>query len=146
MKEFAVNTYFEGINNFNTAITDGKFPASASFIDVSGYAWFAFGIRAGTLDSALTCQVEQATANDGTPKDVTGAVDIVGATDDNDYLWIEVQSAQLDLDGGYRYVTLDITGAAGGNDYLDVIFYGLHAKEMPITRHANTQAPVVLAG
>jgi hypothetical protein len=140
--------YINPANNFNTAIVDGKFPASASFIDVSEFTHFAFLIRAGTLDSALTCQVEQDTSATQTAgiKDVTGAVVIVGTGDDNEIVSVEVEAARLDIANNFRYVTLDVTGAAGGNDYLDILFLGWDARRMPVTQPAAYSQAVVVAG
>lgn len=138
--------YVQKVNNFMTAVEVGEFPASGSYIDVSNYERFAFLIFAGTLDTALTCQVQQATAVNGTAKDITGAVTTVGTSDDNKWHIIEVQTNQLDLNNDYRYVTLDVTGAAGSNDYLCIVFLGLNPGEQPVTQHANLVAAVVVAG
>ena len=132
-------------NNFNTAIVDGKFPASTAFRDVSDMERFAFLIKAGTLDSALTCKVQQADAADGTPKDVTGATVTVGALDDNDTYLIEVETRRLDITNKYHFVTLDVAGAAGSNDYLAIIFLGLNAGKAPVTQDATTNT-VLVAG
>lgn len=133
-------------NNFMTAIADGEFPASASYIDVGAFERFVFLIAAGTLDSALTCQVQQAATVSGTAKDVTGAVAIVGAGDDNEWVTIEVQTNQLDLNNGYNFVTLDVSGAAGSNDYLCIFFLGMYPSEQPVTQNAGYSQAVVVAG
>ena len=137
--------YIEKCNNFNTAIADGDFPASGSYIDVSDFTHFAFLILVGTLDSALVCKVQQATAVDGTPADITGATLTVAADDDNEWKSIEVESAKLNLASDYRYVTLDVAGAAGSNDYLCIVFLGWNARHLPVTQPAGyTEAVEVL--
>lgn len=138
--------YFSPCNNFNTAIVDGSFPASGSFIEVGKYDRFVFEIRAGTLDSALTCQVQQATSASGTPKDVTGAVVTVGATDDNQLFLIEVETRKLDINNSYNYVTLSVSGAAGGNDYLDIVFFGVNPGKLPVTQPTTVSTPAIVAG
>lgn len=138
--------YVQKVNSFNTAIEVGEFPASGSYIDVSGFERFVFLILAGTLDTALVCQVQQATAVNGTAKDITGATVTVGASDDNKWHSIEVQTAKLDANNDYRYVTLDITGAAGSNDYLCIVFLGFYPGEQPVTQHASYVSAVVVAG
>lgn len=130
---------------FGTAIVDGQFPASGSYIDVSRYARFMFLIRAGTLDSALTCTVKAASTTSGTLHTVTGATVTVGATDDNKIFLIEVETRKLLGTAGDRYVTLDVAGAAGGNDFLDIIFLGFGA-DAPVTQPTNTSTPVIVAG
>jgi hypothetical protein len=134
------NVKYELSNNFNTAIVDGSFPASGSFYDVAEYDEMYWLIRAGTLDSALTCQVQQAATISGALTNITGAVSIVAADDDNELKVIRVQTRLLTQ----RFVTLTISGAAGGNDYLDVIWVGV-PRHMPVTQNA-TVTEVVVAG
>jgi hypothetical protein len=145
IKTFSEDVYVLGCNTHTTAIADGKFPASGSFIDVSDFERFVFVVDAGSLDSALTLQVEEATAADGTPTDITGATATVGATDDGETFIIEVETRRMTLTGK-RYVTLDVTGAAGGNDYLSIMFYGLNKGSLPVTQPSGTNTPVIIAG
>ena len=142
------NVYVNKVNNLATAIADGNFPASVSYIDVADFTHFAFLIEAGSLDSALTCQVRQDTSATETAsiKDVTGAVTIVGTGDDNEWMVIEVESAKLDIANGFRYVTLAVSGAAGGNDYLCITFLGFPMRHMPATQPAGFSAHVLVAG
>lgn len=134
--------YVKNCNAFSTAITDGKFPASGSFIDVSDYERFAFQVVAGGLDSALTLQVEEADAADGTPTDISGATDVVGTGDDNGVFVIEVETRKMTLTGK-RYVTLDVTGAGGSNDYLSIVFLGINPGAKPVTQPATTYSTLV---
>jgi len=147
MHELVKNTLLFPINNFNTAIVDGKFPASGSFMAAQPYPWWVFLIRVGTLTSALTVQLQQDTGVTQTAsiKDVTGAVLTVAADDDNELQYIEFEvKAALDLTG-FTHFTLDITGAAGSDDYLDIILLGCHGKSKPITQGSNISG-VVIAG
>jgi hypothetical protein len=123
-----------------------SYPASGSFIDVSNFKSFMFLILAGALDSALTFQVQQATAVNGTPKDVTGAVVVVGATGDDKWYSIEVQTNKLDINNDYRYVTLKSTGAAGTNDYAALVFIGSNPGEKPVTQGADKGSIVSIVG
>jgi hypothetical protein len=140
MRDFINNHYVLKANNFNTAIVDGNFPASTAYIDVSEFERFVFLVHAGTLNSALTLQVEQDTSATETAsiKVVTGATDIVGTSDDDDVFMIEVETARLDIANGFRYVTLDVAGAGGGDDYLDIIFIGVNPRREPVTQPATT--------
>ena len=141
---FSEATYIQQLN-VEDALGVAELPASGSFIDVSKFDHFAFLILAGALDSALTCQVQQATANNGTAKDVTGAVVTVPADGDDKWYPIEVETRQLDINNDYRYVTLDVTGAAGSNDYGAVVFLGF-GSEKPPTQSATMGDIVTLAG
>ena len=142
------NEYIEKANSFMTAIADGNFPASVSYIDVSNYESFTFYLFAGTLDSALTCQVRQDTSATETAsiKDVTGALVVVGTGDDNEWGVVEVETAKLDIANGFRYVTLAVSGAAGGNDYLCIVLRGGRARRVPVTQPAGFSAHVLVAG
>jgi len=142
------NEYLNKLNSFNTAIAYGNFPASTLYEDVANYETFTFELFAGTLDSALTCQVRQDTSATETAsiKDVTGAVTIVGTGDDNEWMVIEVETAKLDIANGFRYVTLAVSGAAGGNDYLCIVLRGGRARRLPVTQPAGFSAHVLVAG
>lgn len=148
IKTFTEQVYAKTCNNFNTAIADGDFPASGSYIDVSDFERFVFVVRAGTLNSALTVQVKQAATISGTPKNVTGAVTTVAAsgdTGDNSLHFIEVETRRLDLNNGYNYVTLGLVGAAGSDDYLDIVFLGINPHQAPVVL-PSTVVAVLVAG
>lgn len=131
---------------FGTAIAATTlYPASGSFISVRGLHRFAFFIRAGGLNSALTCQVQQAAAIDGTPKDITGAVKVVPADGDDKYYIIEVGCDRLDTNNGYDFVSLYVTGAAGSDDFLDITFLGFGDKQ-PVTQSSDVATPVNVVG
>jgi hypothetical protein len=138
--------YVEKLNAFLTAIDAVSYPASGSFLDVTRFSRFAFLICVGTLNSTLVFKVQQATAINGSPKDVTGATTSVVAGDANKWHMIEVLTDNLDITNDYKFVTLTSTGAAGGDDYACVVFLGLAPNTEPVTQHANFVASVVVAG
>lgn len=143
IKTLLEQVYFKACNTPSTVIADGDFPASGSYLDVSDYERFAFLVVAGGSDTALVCQVQQATAVNGTPKDVTGAVQTISATGDGTIYCIEVETRRLDINNGYRYVTLDVSGQAGSNDTLAIIFAGVNPGVAPVTQ---THTAVIVAG
>lgn len=125
--------YEKILNPGEDALVDGTlYPASGSFIDVSKYIRFGFKLYAGGLDSATTLQVQQATANNGTPKDITNATVTVGATGDDKGYGVECHRDALDEVNGYKYVTCKVTGPAGGNDYGCLVFWAIPDKQ-PVT-------------
>lgn len=134
-----VNTYRSSVNAFGTAIVDGNFPATTLFEDTTEYVHFRFYIKAGVLDSAMTCQVMQDTSATVTAgiKVVTDAVVVVGATQDGQQFMIEVETARLDIQNDFRFVTLAISGAATGDDFLSIDFEGGIARRAPVTQPAN---------
>lgn len=145
IQTFVEQVRVQGCNNMSTAIVDGKFPASTAFIDVADFERFAFLVKVGATTSALTVKVQQATAANGTPKDVAGATATIAATDDDDTFVIEVETRELDLNLGHRFVTLDVAGAAGGDDFLAIVFLGINPGSAPVTQPATTNT-VIVAG
>lgn len=127
-----------------TVLADGKYPASGSFIDVSDFERFGFYVALDTLADAIDLKVQQATAVDGTPKDITGAAKTdIAATDDATEVLIEVQTNHLDINNGYHFVTLDVSGVVGV-DNAAIIFFGV-PKSKPVTQ-PSTLTHVLVAG
>jgi hypothetical protein len=133
--------------NVEDAIVDGNFPASTAYIDVSNYERFGFILMAGALDSALTAQVKQDTSATQTAaiKDVTGATVVIPALGDDMWYAIEVQANRLDINNDFKYVTCAISGAAAGNDYCAILFYGIPGVK-PAHQPATHGETVVVAG
>lgn len=137
--------YFQLIEAGLTALSAAKYPASGSFIDVSDMDRFAFYIAMDVIADALDFKVQQATAANGTPKDITGAAktDIVDTNDQKQVL-IEVQVNKMDINNDYRYVTLDVSGIAGTNN-ASIFFIGV-PKSKPVSQHADMLEHVIVAG
>ena len=125
-------------------ITAQDYPASGSFISVRGLHRFAFLIGVGTIDSILTCKIQQADAIDGTPKDITDAVIVIPADGDDKWYIVEREVGHLDMNNGYDHVLLDVAGATG-NDNAAVFFLGYGAR-VPVTQGADYGARVVVVG
>jgi len=132
--------------NVEDAVTEASFPASGAFIDVAEYERFAFLVQAGALNSALVFNVQQASAVNGALKDVTGATVTVPANGDDKWYLIEVQTNKLDINNDYRYVTLTSTGAAGGDDYAAITFFGVNPGSKPVTQGSDKGNIVSVVG
>jgi len=132
--------------NAEDALAAADYPASGSFIDVSGLERFAFLVMAGALTSELTLKVQQASAVNGDLKDITGATVVIPATGDDKWYMIEVQTNHLDINNDYHFVTLDVAGAAGDDDYGAILFLGFNPGEMPVTQGADKGSVVSVAG
>lgn len=146
MKELIANTYLAALNEFNTAIAPGKFPTSGSFLSAEPFPWWVFLIHVGTIDTETVVQLQQDTGvtQTGSVKNVTGAVVTIADDADNEIFYIEIQVADaLDIGNSFTHMTLNITGATGSNDYLDILVLGRHAKTMPVTQPATTTGVVV---
>lgn len=119
------------------ALAAGKYPASASFIDVGGTERFHVLVHVGALDTATTITVQSANAANGTPTDVSGTEFVIAATDDDQVVAITVETAAILANGSdHRYVTLDVAGATGSNDFADILFL-LEGKEGPVTQNST---------
>ena len=118
----------------------------ASYIDISNFERFQFKLAMGATDGVLDVQVKQATAAAGTgTKVITGAaITQLSATDDNKQVLIEVQSNQLDINNGFRYVAITITAA--GTTTLYAEFRGLNPKSAPVTQPAAFTQQVFVGG
>ncbi|NJN54075.1 MAG: hypothetical protein HC804_04550 [Anaerolineae bacterium] len=141
----AEDLYVQVVEPGLTALSAAKYPASAAFIDVYDFERFAFLVGLDVVADDVVFQVEQATAANGTPKDVTGATKtIANATDDQKWFLIEVQTDQLDINNDYHFVTLDVSGISGTNN-ATIALLG-YPKKHPVTSHASQLASVIIAG
>lgn len=128
--------YEKLLNPGEDALVDATlYPASGSFLYVGDALRFGFKVYAGGLNSATTCQVQGADAVNGTPADITGAVVVIGATGDDNVYGVEVHRDMLNDDE--NYVTLKVTGPAGGDDYGAVVFWKV-MQELPVTQVTTT--------
>jgi len=147
MRTLEENVKVQKCNNFMTALVDGtNYPASGSFIDVSNFGNFGFLVEMGTTTTACVFQVQQATGASATPKTFTGATLTPTADDDNYTFIIEAETARLDIANDYHYVSLDCSGAAGGDDYACITFLGCNPRHVPVTQGADVSGNVVVAG
>jgi hypothetical protein len=133
-ESFAERIFVQNLNA-EDALSAAKFPASASFIDTQPYKRFGFIILAGALNTATVAQVVQDTSATQTAgvKSVTGATLTVPTDGDDEAYIIEVDAHALDSANDFRYVSLDISGATGGDDYGAIMFFGI-ADKAPVTQ------------
>lgn len=115
------------------------FPPSASFIDMMDFERGVFLVKVGSLDSALVGEVFQDTSATATGhlKALGTALDsaqTIADTDDQEVFVWEFAQDKMDSNNDFRYATLKVTGAAGGNDYLTVFFIGVHKGKIPVTQ------------
>lgn len=131
-----------------TAIAAAKYPASTGFLSLVGFESFVVEIIAHDLTSAITVQVQQDTSATQTTgiKNITGAVVTIPADGDDKIYTIEVQVNELDINNGYKYITLDVTGAAGSDDYLTMQVILRNPTKMPVTQDASVAQMVNVVG
>jgi len=133
--------------NKGTALSAAKYPVSGSFIPVGGVHRFAIIGVVNAVDSAITLQVQQAVTIDGTPKNITDAVKVIPATTENGkWFSIEVDVAEMDSNNGYKYVTVDVSGPAGANDLVTLLYVEIGGAKIPVTQGATFSEAVNLVG
>lgn len=122
----------------------------SSYIDMGLYERGVFVISAGDLGTSGTidAQVKQATAAAGTgSKAITGAAitQLVTATDDNEYVTIEVAADQLDIANGFTHVAVTIT-IGGAAVFMSAYFLGFTPRSVPVTQPAAYSEAIQVAG
>ena len=111
--------------NTEDALADGNFPPSTAYEYVGDCPLFGWFVQAGALDSVLTFQVKQDKSATETAniKNVSTAAITVSATGDDKWYLIQVDPRYLDINNGFAYVTLALSGAAGVNDFAAIFFF-----------------------
>lgn len=107
-----------------------------SYVSLANYHRAVVVLDVGDMQSTATldCKIRQATDTSGTGvKDVTDKA-ITQLTqaggDGNQLLCIELQTEELDVDGGFDCITVSITIANANVEY-SVIIYGIEPRYMP---------------
>jgi hypothetical protein len=115
------------------ALGSSAYPASGSFIDVSGYEWVNVVVHLGALTGTPVFKLKQAESASGTPDtiDATNCVHTVAASDDDEILLFHLETAKLAVD--HHFLTLSVTTGVG-TDYADILFYLGGARHEPVTQ------------
>lgn len=118
-----------------TALAAAKYPASGSFVDVTGARWVTILVHLGTVHASdtPTLKVQEAPAANGTPVDLTGMSHDVAADDDGEFVVFHVDPSFLS--DGYEFLTLDVTDVTNGS-FGDII-YLLYMDKLPVTQPAQ---------
>lgn len=148
IRRLSENLFWKQIMN-PAAISDSTYPSS--YIDVSGYARFAFLIAVGaTDDSAVSAKVVQATAAAGTgSKDIDGAAitnTVLAGTNDNKWALIEVDQDHLDINGDFQFVALTVAATGGSSTIGTAFFIGIEPRVKPPTFGADKAEIVYVDG
>ncbi len=151
MRRFSENVFVQLAMSPRANPTDGVFPSSSTYIDVSEYGRFAFLVMCGaTDDTAITGQVVQATAAAGTgSKSITGAAltgTVLAGTNDNKWSIIEVETRRLDIANSFRYVGLDLAATGGSASAMAVLFLAWRSRVLPPTFGSDLGEQVFVDG
>lgn len=129
-----------GNTNAETALSDGAYPASGSYVDVSGYEAVDIVIHLGTLANTVSFTVKQADANDGSLDTISTAncVHTVAANDDGEFVTFHIETQTLAAD--HHFLAVSVGSAGTTADYADINFFLHGARHLPVTQ-ASAQLP-----
>jgi len=111
------------------------YPASGSYIDVSGYEWVNVIIHLGTLANTPAFTMKQTDGTAGSTLDTistTACVKTVAATDDGQVINFYIQTCKLAAD--HHFLTCRVTGAGSTADYADILYLLGGARHQPVTQ------------
>jgi hypothetical protein len=117
-----------------TALSAADYPASGSYIDVSGYERAHVLIHLGTIDAAdlPTFEIKCAEATNGTADsiDTTTLLHTCAADDDGEFISFTVEVMKLPLD--HHFLTCTVAAVTNGS-YGDIVFL-LEGLDVPVTQ------------
>jgi hypothetical protein len=124
----------------HTTVTVTSFPASGSFIDVSGYERVHAVCKVATIHASDTpvITIKCSDANNGTLDviDATLAQSILAANNGQMYLWT-IEVAKLPVD--HHFLAFAVSGTVSNGTYVDMHMW-LEGPEVPVTQPAELPA------
>jgi len=122
------------------SLSTAEYPASGSFIDVTGYEWVNVVVHLGAIDSGDTpvFKLQQSDSVSGTMDtiDTVNCKKTCAHTDDDQALMFHLETSQLADD--HHFITMDVSGVA--TSYADILFFLGGARHKPVTQ-ATTLVP-----
>lgn len=129
------NKVVAGQTSPEDALGNNDYPASGSYIDVSGYEWVNIIVHLGAVHGSDTpkFEVKQAEAVDGTLDtiDATNAACTCAADDDDECVSFYIETANLAAD--HHFLSVVCTLATNGS-YADIMYYLGGARHLPVTQ------------
>jgi len=118
-----------------TALAAADYPASGSYIDVSGYEWVGCLVHTGSIDAGDTPGLTMKCADSA-----TGTLDTISTTylvhecaanDDGECVWFAFKTEALPTD--HHFVSLVVADVTNGS-YGDITFFLCEPRNMPVTQ------------
>uniref|UniRef100_A0A6M3KPN4 Uncharacterized protein n=1 Tax=viral metagenome TaxID=1070528 RepID=A0A6M3KPN4_9ZZZZ len=117
------------------ALATAEYPASASFIDVTGYEWVNVIVHLGAINASdtPTFKIQQSDSISGTMDtiDTVNCKKVAAHTDDDQVLAFYLETANLATD--HHFITCDVSGVANAS-YADIMFYLGGTRHKPVTQ------------
>ena len=117
------------------ALANGNYPASGSYVDLTGYEWAEVVIHLGAVDSAVVFTLKQTDGTAGATLDTIDTVNCkktIATTDDDQIINFHLQTEQLAAN--HHFITCVVSSAAGSNDYGDILYFLGGARHVPVTQ------------
>jgi len=117
-------------------VNDEYYPASGSYIDVSGAERVHVLLHIGTLADAITFQLYEAEAVDGTEDALSSSYykHTCTATDEGEFVVITIEVSRMSLD--HHFLTTKV-GAVSGSDYATIVYLLEMYGELPPTQSTD---------
>lgn len=126
-----------------TALQAANYPASGSYIDVSGFEDVNVVIHLGTIHSSdtPTFELKCSDAADGTLDviDATYCAHEIANDDDGEFVQFHIKTSALAED--HHFLSCVVSDVANGS-YGDIVFYLCGARSLPVTQSSTAGAAV----
>jgi hypothetical protein len=118
-----------------TVLSAADYPASGSYIDVSGYPWVNVIIELGTIHGSdlpsFTLKCSDATNGTADSIDATYAAHTIAADDDGELVTFALETAKLPAD--HHFLTCTVAAVTNGS-YANILFLLGPALSQPVTQ------------
>ena len=125
------------------ALTTAHYPASGSYIDVSGFEWVNVVVHMGAMGGTPKFLLKQTDGVSGSTLDTIDTVNGVhtaATSDDDEIILFHLETAKLAVD--HHFITLSIASGIS-SDSGDILFYLGGARHEPVTQNTTD---LVVAG
>jgi hypothetical protein len=117
------------------ALSAADYPASGSYIDVTGYQWVNIPIHLGAINASdvPVFEVKCSDATNGTADsiDTTYCQHTCAHDDDDEMITFAIEVAKLPAD--HHFLTVTVSGVTNGT-YGDILFLLGPARHQPVTQ------------
>ena len=132
------------------ALSTAEYPASGSFIDVTGYEWANVVVHLGAVHGSdtPTFKIQQSDSISGTMDTISTTLckKVAAGSDDDQVIVFYLELANLAED--HHFITCDVSAVSNGS-YGDIMFYLGGARSKPVTQSTTlipTDNQLIFAG
>lgn len=119
------------------ALSTAAYPASGSYIDVSGYEWVNVLVHLGAIHAsdAPAFKLKQTDGTAGATLDTISTANCVhtcAADDDDECVVLYLETATLAAD--HHFISLSVASGVSNGSYGDIMFFLGGARHLPVTQ------------